>query len=115
MGKRLASLTVLRVLQKMESLTQVSAVIFDVNSDGNVCLDELARALDVDSVQVDLNHDGQVSEMEMSQAVLKAKKVEIWDELTMNVKTIKAEALVVRERLIHSQCGHFPRGHRTLP
>ncbi|KAL3912594.1 MAG: hypothetical protein SGILL_006819, partial [Bacillariaceae sp.] len=97
-----AGLTVWRVLQKLESLTDVSKVIFDVNADGNVCLNELSKALDVDSIQVDMDCDGEISEFEMQEAARKAKKVEIWDELTMDTRMIKAEALVVRERLIQA-------------
>ncbi|KAL3925300.1 MAG: hypothetical protein SGILL_000506 [Bacillariaceae sp.] len=97
-----AGLTVWRVLQKLESLTEVSRVILDKNSDGTVCLDELASALGVGSVQVDLDADGEVADCKLEEAARTATKVQIWDELTMDTKTIKAEALVVRERLIQT-------------
>lgn len=105
-----AGLTVLKVLKKLESLTDVSAVIFDQNADGNVCLEELATALKVDSVQVDFDNDGCVTEFERQEVARRAKKIKWLEEANMNAETIKAEALVVRERLI--QTGQVPASFR---
>jgi len=93
-------LTVLEVINRIDSLQAVSRAVLDRDRDGKVSLEELADILQVDSLQVDMDGDGELSDEEVKRALRLAKKETLWDEITMSTTQIKAEALVVRERFL---------------
>lgn len=98
----ISGFTVAKVLDKINSLSDFSRVVFDTNADGNVCLEELADVLSVETVVVDLNGDGTLSQDEISQALQKAPKPTLYKQLFIASKEVKAEALVVRERFVQT-------------
>lgn len=96
-----AGLTVLRVLNKIGAVTEATRVILDtVKRDENACLAVLADALEVESVSVDMNQDGQYSDSEVTKAVRATPKISFMDELRLDDKKIRAETLLVRERML---------------
>lgn len=98
----IAGLTVAKVLSKIASLADFSRTLFERDSQGNVSLEELADELQVPSVEVDFNRDGELSQDEIQQAVRTSKKDSPWDEISITVDKIRAEGLVVRERMLRT-------------
>ena len=92
--------TVTKVLTKIQSLSDFSKILFDANGDGNVCLEELADILKVDSILVDFNQDGRIDADECRTMVRSIPKESIWNELFISNCKIQAEALVMRERFV---------------
>jgi len=103
----ISGFTVAKVLDKIESLSDFSRAVFDTDADGNVCLEELADVLQVDTVTVDLDGDGELTEEEISQALQKTPKPTLYEQLFITSEQVKAEALVVRERFLQT-CGVSP-------
>ena len=98
----ISGFTVAKVLDKINSLSDFSRVVFDTNADGNVCLEELSDVLGVDTVIVDLNGDGNLTQDEISQALQKAPRPTLYEQLFITSDEVKAEALVVRERFLQT-------------
>ena len=98
-----ASLTVTKVLQKLESLNDVSQDIFANDASGNGCLQQLATALQVENITVDFTDEITArTEQRMLQVAKTTRKNDIWREVAMDTSMVKAEALVVRERLVQT-------------
>ncbi|KAL7579123.1 hypothetical protein ACA910_019152 [Epithemia clementina (nom. ined.)] len=98
----IAGITVASVVKQVENIETVSRAAFDLNGDGVVELGEIAHVLNVDSVVVDLDGDGHLSDEEIHLALELIPPLSVWNELTRTDKMAKAEALVVRERLIET-------------
>lgn len=98
----ISGFTVAKVLNKISSLQDFSREVFDRNADGNVCLEELADVLQVDTVSVDLDGDGDLTQEEISQALRVAPRPTFLEELSITEEQCKAEALVVRERFLRT-------------
>lgn len=97
----IAGWTVAKVLKKIESLADFSRVLFDTDCNGNVCLDDLANILNVDTViAMDFNQEGTLNVDECRAMVRSIPKDTIWDELFIPTSKIQAEALVMRERFV---------------
>jgi len=98
----ISGLTVTKVLQRLDSLQTVTRAVFDVDNDGRSSLAELADVLQVDTLVVDRDGDGELSDEEISQALRSTPVDTLWEEIAMTDEQIKAEALIVRERLLET-------------
>ena len=98
----IAGITVASVVKQIESIEMVSRAAFDLNGDGVVELGEIAEVLNVESVVVDLDGDGELSQEEMSLALELVQPPSLLDEIFRTEEIAKAEALVVRERLVQT-------------
>ena len=106
----ITALTVVSVVQQVESLERVSRAIFDLDGDGDVSLGEIAKVLNVDSMVLDLDGDGELSDEEIRYGlqVTAPRSSTLWKAAFKSTSDIQAEALMIRERLLQK----FPQ---TIP
>ncbi|KAL7575202.1 hypothetical protein ACA910_018689 [Epithemia clementina (nom. ined.)] len=101
----IAALTVVSVVQKVESLEMVSRAVFDLDGDGDVTLGEIAQVLNVDCMVLDLDGNGELDEDEIRYGLQVAPQATLWQEAFKTTNDIQAEALLVRERFLQEHVG----------
>jgi len=102
----IAGIVVGAVLKDVQSLSTISELALDTDGDGEVSLDELADALQVDSMIVDLDGDGIITQEELTEAI-RSKSTNInsftstfINEWNKNDIDYASENLVVRQRMM---------------
>jgi len=102
----IAGIVVGAVLKDVQSLSTISELALDTDGDGEVSLDELADALQVDSMIVDLDGDGIITPEELTEAI-RSKSTNInsftstfINEWNKNDIDYASENLVVRQRMM---------------
>ena len=88
------------VISRINDLSDVSRLALDTNGDGDVCLNELADALNVQPVNVDLNGDGDISNDEISNAISQTKQRSLIEEVTLSVEQRASEILLIRQSFL---------------
>ena len=101
----IAGVVVGAVLKDVQSLQLISELALDADGDGEVTLDELADALEVESMIVDLDGDGEITSDEMTEALRGASTninsfSTFFKELQMSEKDRAGEQLLIRERMM---------------
>lgn len=97
----LSGLVVGAVLKEIQGISYISKMAIDLDGDGDVSMEELALAMNIEPRIIDKDGDGLISESEMVDALRNIKKDgPFLDELGMSQEERAAESMMIRERLI---------------
>lgn len=91
------------VLVRINQLSDISSLALDTDGDGEVSLNELADALNVQAMIVDVDGDGIISEEECMMALRQTKKRSFIEEAMLSVEMRASEILLIREQFLEQQ------------